>query len=166
MRDPTQSVSLTNVITDLHARRGRSRWSEHVFYLVMALVALAITFIGFARTYFLRSSFHPEPLSLTLHVHGLAFTAWVLLLLTQTVLVATRRVDVHRALGWAGAGLAGFMVLIAFDAAVIAVHRAVVCCNADAARTFFAVPIGDLIVFPILVGTALASRKNPPAHKR
>ena len=108
------------MIADTPARRGSSR-PERIFYVAMSFAAIAIMFAGFAKTYFLRSHFHPEPLSLTVKLHGAAFTAWVLLLLVQTTLVSARRVDIHRKLGWLGAGLAAFMIVIALRAAVIAV---------------------------------------------
>lgn len=73
-------------------------------------------------------------------MHGAAFTAWVLLLLTQSTLVAAHRTDIHRKLGWIGAALAVFMAGIAVRTALVAVHAAVVCCNADAARGFLIIP--------------------------
>jgi hypothetical protein len=47
-----------------------------------------------------------------LHVHGAVFSLWVLLLITQTSLVAAKRVDVHRRLGLLGFGLACVMVVL------------------------------------------------------
>ena len=79
------------MIADTPARRRVSRQAEHAFYIGMALAAIAIMFAGFARTWFLRPYFHPEALSLTVRLHGAAFTAWVLLLLVQTTLVSARR---------------------------------------------------------------------------
>ena len=160
------NVILSNVIVDTPARRVVSRQSEHVFYMGMSVAVLAIVFAGFARTYFLRSYFHPEPLTLTVRLHGAAFTAWVVLLLVQTTLVMTQRTHIHRALGWIATTLAAFMMVIALDAAVIAVHQAVVCCNADAARAFLAIPIADVIVFGTLVGCAIVYRRDPATHKR
>jgi len=66
--------------------------------------------IGFARTFFFRPWYpqyahaHGAPESI-FYVHGVAFTAWLLLLLAQTSLVTAGRVDVHRRLGWVGAAL-------------------------------------------------------------
>src|SRR2546430_6276618 len=37
--------------------------------------------------------------SLTIHLHGAAFSCWILLLVTQTSLVSAGRVDIHRRLG-------------------------------------------------------------------
>lgn len=98
----------------------------------MSLAAIAIMVAGFAKSYFLRSYFpNPQPLPLTTRIHGAAFTAWVVLLLVQSTLVASHRTDVHRKLGWIGAALAAFMCVIAVKTALMAVHAAVVCCNAE-----------------------------------
>lgn len=154
------------MIADAPARRV-SRRAEHIFYVGMSVVVIAIVFAGFAKTWFLRSYFvNPQPLPLTTIAHGIAFTAWVLLLLVQTTLVAAHRTDIHRKLGWVGAGLAAFMVAIAAKTAVMAVHAAVVCCDAAAARGFFIVPVADALVFAVLVGAAVVYRRDTATHKR
>jgi hypothetical protein len=154
------------MIAETSVRRAVSRRAEHTFYFVMALAAIATAFFGFARTYFLRSYFQTQPLPALLEVHGAIFTAWLVLFLAQTTLVATRRTDIHRKLGWVGAALAALMVIVTFKAAVIAVHAAVVCCDADAARKFFAVPIADIVVFSTLVAAAIVFRRELADHKR
>jgi len=133
----------------------------------MSLAALAIMFAGFAKTYFLRPYFiNPQPLPLTTQIHGAAFTAWVVLLLAQSTLVAAHRTDIHRKLGWLGAALAAFMAIIAVNTAVVSVHAAVVCCDAELARGFLIVPFADVIVFAVLVGSAIVYRRDSATHKR
>ena len=132
----------------------------------MALAAIATAFFGFARTYFLRSHFQTQPLPALLKIHGAIFTAWLVLFLAQTTLVAARRIDIHRKLGWIGAALAACMIVVTLKAAVDAVHAAVVCCDADAARRFFAVPVADIIVFATLVTAAIVFRRELAEHKR
>src|ERR1044071_9246719 len=82
---------------------------ERLFYTGMAVAILITVFAGFARTYFLRPYFEPQPLLPLLHLHGVVFTAWVVLFITQTALVAARRTDIHRRLGVAGAALSALM---------------------------------------------------------
>jgi hypothetical protein len=146
--------------------RTASRRAEHVFYFVMAAAAIATAFFGFARTYFLRSHFQTTTLAPLVTVHGAAFTAWVVLFLVQTTFVSVRRTDVHRKIGWAGAALAAFMCVLTLRVAVEVVHAAVVCCNADAARKFFLIPVADIIVFAVLVAAAVVYRREPGTHKR
>jgi hypothetical protein len=55
-------------------------------------IAFAVTvFVGFSRSYFLKSWYGTPELSRLLHLHGLVFTTWFLVFLAQTVLVATGR---------------------------------------------------------------------------
>jgi hypothetical protein len=67
---------------------------DHLFFSVMALCMLATVFVGFARTYYLAGVFHAPLPSLIIHLHGAAFSCWILLLVTQTSLVAAGRVDI------------------------------------------------------------------------
>jgi len=83
---------------------------DHLFFSTMALFMLVTVFVGFARTYYLAGVFHASLPSLIVHIHGAIFTAWIVLLVTQTSLVARRRVDIHRRLGIAGFLLAGLFV--------------------------------------------------------
>jgi len=140
--------------------------AEHIFYVVMAVAVIAITFAGFAKTYYLGSYFHAPALSWTTRVHGAAFTAWVALLLVQSTLVAARRTHIHRTLGWMGAALGAFMCVIAIRTAIVAVHAAVLCCNAELARGFLIVPLADVVVFAVLMGSAVLYRRDPTTHKR
>jgi hypothetical protein len=148
-------------------RRGVLSWrADRVFYTAMSIAVVGAVFAGFARTYYLRASFQPTPLPLYLKLHGFAFTTWVGFFLAQTTLVAAGRTDIHRRLGWAGAGLAVLMVAAALGAATLSGHREVLAGHADQARTFLAVPIFSMLVFPVLVASAVYYRRYPETHKR
>src|ERR1700687_6270589 len=90
---------------------------DHLFFSAMALLVLATVFVGFARTYYLAGVFHAPLPSLIIHVHGAAFSCWILLLFTRTSLVSAGRVDIHRRLGIAGFLLACLMVILGVLAA-------------------------------------------------
>jgi hypothetical protein len=76
-----------------------NRRFDRQFFTGMAIAMLVFVFIGFARSYFLAGVLHSRPLpNLLVHVHGALFTAWILLLVTQTSLVAGHRVRLHRRL--------------------------------------------------------------------
>ena len=129
-----------------------------LFYGGMSLAFLAVTFAGFARTYFLRPWFHPQPLQPLLHLHGALFTSWLLLFFAQTTLVAAGRTDIHRRLGIAGAALAAAMVVVGVVTGVVRTPQREL--------GFLTVPLGDMFVFAILVGTALWFRRRLDIHKR
>jgi hypothetical protein len=140
--------------------------ADRAFYTGMSLAAAVTVFAGFARTYFLRSQFQTTPLPLYLQVHGFVFTAWIALFVWQTTLVAARRTDIHRRLGWAGAALAGAMVVAALTAGILSGRRDVIAGQGDEALRFLAVPFFSMLVFAILVTAAVLTRRQTDTHKR
>jgi hypothetical protein len=138
---------------------------DHVFFSAMALLILATVFIGFARTYYLAGVFQAPLPSLTIHLHGAAFSCWILLLVTQASLVSAGRVDIHRRLGIAGFLLACLMVVLGVLAATDALVRSGGNPQMDP-KVFYIIPMTDMLVFATLVFFAFRARSNPPAHKR
>jgi hypothetical protein len=134
----------------------------------MAIAALVTVFAGFAPSYYLRGVVGaPAPaLSPLLHLHGLLFTSWILLFLTQATLVAVRRTDLHRRLGVVGGVLAALMVVIGLFAAVGAARRGFSPPGGPPPLVFLAIPLGDLVLFSTLVGAALYFRRRSQIHKR
>ena len=131
----------------------------------MSLAIAASVFVGFAPTYFLKAYFDGPPLSLLIHVHGLAFTAWIVLFVAQTILVARHRVRFHRRLGTAGAALAGVMVVLGLAAALVFARNAYAAGDTSVLG-FLVIPFGDTFVFASLVAAALVYRRRPETHKR
>ena len=138
---------------------------DHLFFSSMALLVLATVFLGFARTYYLAGVFLAPLPSLIIHLHGAAFTCWILLLVTQTSLVFAGRVDIHRRLGIAGFLLACLMVILGVLAATNALNRNAAPPPVDA-KFFYIIPLTDMLVFATLIFFAFRARSNPSAHKR
>jgi hypothetical protein len=139
-------------------RKAGSRW----YFAGMAAVLLAIVAVGFAKSFYLRNVIHhahsPVALPGYLVLHGILLSAWFLLFFVQSVLAATGRVPIHRSLGGAGAVLA----VAIFALSMVVVVRSV-------ARETSLVVFGDMIIlvlFLILVVTAIWRRQNPEVHKR
>ena len=67
----------------------------------MSIALLATVFVGFARSFFLRPLFPswPAPAEPVFYLHGVAFTAWFVLLAVQSWLIGARQLQVHRRLG-------------------------------------------------------------------
>jgi hypothetical protein len=146
--------------------REKSRRRERMFYTGMSIAFLVTVFAGFSRTYFLRPYFNTQPLIPLLHLHGIIFSAWLLLLLTQTTLVAANRTRLHRKLGIAGAVLATLMILVGSVTAIIRAKSFEVPPGFSSPLIFLTIPLGDIFVFAILVATAFYFRRQPDAHKR
>jgi FtsH-binding integral membrane protein len=120
--------------------------------------------LGFLPSYFHRSAELP-PLTPLYQLHGALFTAWVVLLVAQTALVAGRRTDLHRNLGIAGVVLAAVVFVVGIAVSVETLKRSGGPPGGDP-RKFFAIPIGDIIVFGALVSAAVVQRRHSEAHKR
>jgi hypothetical protein len=145
---------------------------DRLFYGGMA-VALGLTvFAGFAPTYYLRffsggpqATLTGGPFTTLVHVHGALFSAWVLLFIVQTALVASRRVAVHRRLGVAGAVLAVAMVTAGTLIAIATATRGSAPPGMEP-LAFLIIPLFDMILFATFVRTALTLRRDKEAHKR
>jgi FtsH-binding integral membrane protein len=138
---------------------------DHYFFSGMALLMLATVFEGFARTYYLAGVFHAPLPSLIIHVHGAAFSCWILLLVAQTSLISLARVDIHRRLGIAGFVLAILMVILGVMAATDLLVREGGPPGTDA-KFFYIVPLSGMMIFAPLIFFAFRARTNPSAHKR
>ena len=124
-----------------------------MFFSGMAVALAATVFAGFSRTYYLRGAVGSPVLPTLLLVRGFVFTAWMILLVVQTSLVAANKTEVHRRLGVAGAALGVLMTVLA---GYVAITRA----GADL------LALATVVVFPTLLGSALLLRKRIDYHKR
>lgn len=150
------------------ANAGRPARTDSIFFPSMA-VALALTvFVGFSRSFYLRPAFHggPPVLSTLMIAHGIAFTCWVAVLITQTGLVASNRRDLHRKLGVLGVGIACAMLLLGEWLAIDALRRGSAPAGAPSPQFFFAIPTFVMVAFAILTGLGILNRSRPAWHKR
>ena len=145
------------------------RWRNDRFFYTGASLYLAIlTFAGFARSFYLSRWMAQSPMTpevgRLLIVHGLFFSAWMGLLVVQPVLIANRRRELHRKLGWAGAALAAAMVVFGNLAAIAAMHGGFK--EMGDPHAFYAIPFFAIQGFAILVGLAVLWRDRAETHKR
>jgi len=152
--------TVATVVQSKPAARGRR---QRVFFSGMAMAFAVTVFVGFAPTYYLRTLSDRPALPWLVHLHGVLFSAWILLLLVQTSLVAMKRTDLHRRLGVTGGALAVLMLIVGYFVAIAAARRTA---QIPGQLAFLIVPIGGLIVFPILVGAAFWLRHRIDFHKR
>ena len=138
---------------------------DRQFFTGMSIAAAIVVFVGFAPTYFLRGSDQSTPLPAYLRVHGFLFSAWIVFFVAQTSLVAVRRTDLHRRLGWAGAVLALVMVIVGTNAGITAM-RGRFPAEGDAALSFLTTPLFSMVAFAALVTAAIRLRRDPQTHKR
>jgi hypothetical protein len=135
------------------------------FYPILAVVLAALVFVGFSRSYYLRPLFDRPPLNLLLHLHGLAYTAWMALFFVQVRLIAAHRVRLHMKLGIAGAALAAVILVITYLTALQGGRGDKILIGL-APLEFMALPMVANAIFGVLVAAAIAKRATPDYHKR
>ncbi len=151
----------------LVAGRPVNALKERAFFSSMAGLMALIAFAGFAPSYYLKAHFGAPPaLTPLLHWHGAAFTLWMVLLITQTSLIASGRVAVHRKLGVVGVVLAAGMMVLGGAVAIMRASEGVLGPPGIPPLVFLAVPLTALVVFPVLFGAAIYFRRRPDIHKR
>lgn len=146
-------------------RAAAGKRTDATFYLVMAIASTCLVFLGFARTYYLKPFFGTPALRPLLHLHGVVFTVWMLIFVTQTALIASNRRALHRRLGYAAGIFACAMValglLVAFSAERLGHGNSL----ADS-ETVFLISLGDILTFVVFLGAGFLWRRNPEAHQR
>jgi hypothetical protein len=139
--------------------------SDRNFFLVYLALILAGIVGGFGWDVVDHLSHGKATWPIIVHIHAVFFIGWLVLLGTQIALVRSRRLDLHKRLGVAGAGLAVIMVIMGAWVAWFMDIRALGTKDAD--PSFLSVQLNDLILFPILVVAGFIVRNRyPSAHKR
>ncbi len=147
--------------------RKRKLSRDDAFFIGMSVLIVITVFLGFARTYYLAPMYHTHVRSALIAVHGAAFTTWIVLFVTQTSLIASRHVAWHKRLGIFGAGLAVAMLVLGLTAATDSLSRGFAPPGTGFdPRTFYAVPVLEIMRFGVLVAAALVVRADGAAHKR
>jgi hypothetical protein len=138
----------------MRASPAPERW----FFGLAGLWFVVLTFVGFAPSFFLRSD--PTPLPTHQVVHGVVYSAWVGLFSVQALLISTRRVRWHIALGSASVLLLALMIPVGFH--VVLVNAAAGVKSMEEAGFNLAVlTLGFAFAF-----AGLACRRRPLLHKR
>ncbi len=146
-------------------RPDQNKRRERLFYTGMVVAIVITVFAGFSRTFYLRPYFQTQPLIPLLVLHGVVFSSWMVLLITQTTLIATKRTRTHMRLGIAGGVLATLMIVIGTVTALVRAKGPSPVPDVNQ-LSFLTIPLGDILVFAILVSAAFYFRRQADVHKR
>ena len=138
-------------------------WDRN-FYLLVAAGAWFGIAAGFGPDIAKHIQTHARPFPLIVHFHAVAFMAWLVLFTAQILLIRTRRVSLHRELGFAMIGLAAIMMVLGPATALIADHAKIGTPEADPG--FLSIQFTDIIAFIGLLSGAVLFRDTAPVHKR
>ena len=139
----------------------------------MAIALNVVMFWGFSQTYFApmisgESAFGGSvaDLPLLVHLHGLSFFSWYLLLLLQAGLISTSNRSLHRRLGMLSPVLAATMVISGFIVMAVNIHLPLEPGAPPIWILFGLVILATLILFVWFYSLAIRNRKIPAVHKR
>ena len=142
--------------------------SDRLFFTSMGAAIAAVTFWGFSASFYLSPWLTAPPTtpdwSPLLALHGGVFTAWMMLMVVQPMLVASRNLRLHRRLGYAGAAIATAMVVVGNVTAIVAMK--VGFRGLGDPMVFYAVPFFAINSFAVAVFLAVLWRNRPETHKR
>jgi len=143
-----------------------ARLRDRRFYLFIAVLTAAIVFAGFARTFFLNGFFAKLHLPALFILHGIVFSSWLVLLVTQSVLVSAKQISIHQKLGYASIAIVVAMFTLGWIMSVQAAQRGFTPPGGPPPLSFLAFQILGLILFTALVTAGFLLRNRPETHKR
>jgi len=117
----TEAVRAGLPLSTRHLPVPRSH--ERAFFGGIAILLCAVVVFGFSRTYFAAGMVLAPLPNVLVHIHGGAFTLWMVLYLVQSALVSAKRVMWHRTLGTIAFCLPPIMVVLGVAAALDGVRR-------------------------------------------
>src|SRR6185436_8158934 len=136
------------------------------FYRHMAIALSLFVIVGFSQTYYLRFLTGLPPLDTLVHLHSVLFTAWLLVFIAQTRLVAAQRVDLHMKLGIAALALAVAVVGTSFATTAYKATIPLVHPSGLTPPQFTIVGIMSLVLFAGFLALGIVNRRRAAFHKR
>lgn len=136
------------------------------FFRHMAVALSLFVIIAFSRTYYLRFLTDLPPLETLVHLHSVVFTAWLLVFIAQTRLVAAGRIDLHMKLGIAALLLAVLVVTIGFATTAIRATMPRIHPSGLTPPQFTIVGMASLALFSGFLALGIAFRRRAAYHKR
>jgi hypothetical protein len=162
-------------LAERRVKRARTVAADRWFFSGMAALLVVAMFVGFAPSYYLHGEPQPDfgtyldtplqPIRGLFLLHGAVFTAWFLLQLIQSLLVAGKKLAVHKLIGETAMILAPLIVIVSV-LVVFYTTRHVFHGETKPAVQSAAFPLALVTWFGGFVIAGLALRKRPEAHKR
>ncbi len=146
---------------------ARARW----FYFVAAILSAVLGFLGF-QLYYLQGLAYPgreipPPIRTLVIVHAAAMSAWLVLLVAQTLLIRLRMHRLHMTIGKVGIALAAVILVTGLMVGLrsAAVTPAEIRIWGLAPKAFLAVPVVSIVLFAVLVVLGVVWRRKPQLHR-
>jgi hypothetical protein len=146
--------------------RGKASVGPRYFYFQMALVCMAVAFLGFLPTYWMPMAQGTAQFDPVVHIHGMIFFAWTLFFVFQTWIGARGQVARRRAVGLIGVSLATAMVIFGVIISIHVMRVAVAHGKPEDGIRLAVVPLTNITLFMVLMIAAFLNTRRPEWHKR
>lgn len=128
----------------------------------LALVAIAVTLIGFWRTFFSQLG----QVDVAHMLHGVASTGWLVLVLAQAALIRLREFKWHRIVGWSSLLLFAVLLVTSWHMMALLLSGKGAPMPFQTAKLFVYSDVTALPLFIICYGGAIILRKDRHVHSR
>ena len=129
---------------------------KNLGYFLMALIPL--TFLGFFKTYFNQIPTFEENITPYIHLHAAIASIWIIMLITQPLLIRNKKLDLHRKIGKISYFVFPLLILSFIPQMGRIFH------SDNPTVLFF--PLADSILLTLCYSLAIYYRKSPPRHMR
>jgi hypothetical protein len=152
--------------TALGGSRASARTFQPSFFFWMTLVMATFVFGGFGMTYLFPLAAGTLPVAPpVVHLHGIVFFSWIILLVAQPMLVGFRNMSLHRSVGTFSIALATAIMFMGFITQMLgAAHNR----EHPSANYYNGIYLGIMAVtgFGIMFTMAMRNTRRPEIHKR
>jgi hypothetical protein len=146
--------------------RAVERSFQPSFFFWMTVVMAAFIFSGFGLTYWVpMATGSLATLPPVVHLHGLFFFSWMVLLVCQSVLINTKNVQLHRSLGTFGIALGTGVLLLGALLTALSARGGIGNPSPDGTALNY-LSVVAVVCFGVLFVLAIRSTRKPEIHKR
>lgn len=136
------------------------------FFFWMTVVMAFFIFSGFSLTYWMpMATGSLAPLPPVVHLHGLFFFSWIVLLVIQSALINVRNMQLHRSLGTFGIGIGTGVLLVGTLITLLSVRASVTNPSPDNNSLTY-LSVTAIVSFAVLFVLAIRNVRTPDNHKR
>lgn len=158
-------MASVNTIAESTKGTAAGRWS----YAGLGLFAIAVSVFSFVPSV-IDTGARKGPVTALLAMHGLVYLAWLVLFVVQSLLIAGRKLNLHRLLGYGSIPLAALVVVYGYQVTITMGRR-----GYDMSGDLFAqadplaamgFPLLDILLFLLLFTGAIIFRRQTAIHRR
>lgn len=140
--------------------------SQLTFFTAMAVLGIIAILVGFLKTFIIPITSGTKTWPIAIYAHAIFVFSWVLIFLTQSLLIQNRKYKTHMIIGWLGAFIALGAAISIIPAALFQIDRELKEGLGQAAISPLIGSLTSATMFLTLVTSGVVYRKKSQTHKR